>query len=236
MLEKKLRCKCGIHAISSRPSIVTSQIIAGIEVKCINHEHGCNERMTLGTLANHLKVCKGVIMNCYQCGLLMVRGLLESHLLADCPFRWVTCQHCDESIMSCQMNGHLITRTPISHYDIDSRGEERALTDLAQPSCIGMITCPNGCSLKLIPRKDIHKHAAVCPLSAITCSICKIECTRSSMIQHMNDNTQQHTTIMMSTINEKVASLTTEMTSLTKENKELRSRVESMERLVNQEY
>jgi hypothetical protein len=85
MVEKKLRCKCGIQATSSRPSVAFAQVIAGIEVKCINHETGCNERMTLGkgfnTLSNHLKTCKGVIINCYQCAAVMSRELLSTHLL-----------------------------------------------------------------------------------------------------------------------------------------------------------
>jgi hypothetical protein len=48
MVGNNLRCKCGLHAISSRPSTMATQAIAGIEVKCINHENGCTERMTLG--------------------------------------------------------------------------------------------------------------------------------------------------------------------------------------------
>jgi hypothetical protein len=115
MVEKKLRCKCGIQATSSRPSAMASQVIAGIEVKCINHETGCNERMTLGkgfnTLSNHLTTCKGVKIECYQCAAIMSRELLDTHLIADCPFRWITCQHCNRTMMSCQMNDHLITAT-----------------------------------------------------------------------------------------------------------------------------
>jgi hypothetical protein len=249
MVENNLRCKCGIHAVSSRPSTMAGQIIAGIEVKCINHETGCNERMTLGkefsTLANHLKTCKGATMNCYQCGLLMVRGELD-HLSNDCPFRWVTCQRCNRTMMSCQMDNHLITQSlsstsssvdrhthnsnnsdngndgsSSSGSSIDVNKRSRIDKEMVPPFllCKDMIICPNGCS-STIPRQTIGKHDEMCPFAIISCSICSMRCTRSSMIQHMNDNTQQHLTMVRSKVD-----------SLTKENEELRTRLTCAKRI-----
>jgi hypothetical protein len=223
---------------------VGRQIIASIEVKCVNHEHGCNERMTLGrgfsTLANHLKVCKSHTIQCYQCDMIMPRGLLETHLIADCVFRWVTCQHCNRTMMSCQMDNHIIIAPSTSssvdrHTHTNDNGNDgnnsigidvikrsRVDKEMVPPFllCKDLIICANGCS-STIPRQTVDEHDEMCPLSIIECSICKIKCTRSSIKHHMNDNTQQHMIMIMSTMNEEVASLKSA-------NKKLRAQVNSL--------
>jgi hypothetical protein len=254
MVEKDLLCKCSAPATSSRPSAVAGQIIAGIEIKCINHENGCNERMTLGkgfsTFANHLKkVCKGVKIECYQCDMSITRSMLDTHLIADCPFRWVTCQHCSTVMMSCQYDDHIIKslQSPRQvRHESDCNATKRPAVGSLVSSCVNMLLCPNGCSSNLIPKGDIDKHEKSCALAAIECSICSISFTRSSMVQHMNDTTQQHMVIMntkadktkvrltrkIEQLNEKVKSLSkennelrTEMTSLTNNNKDLLDKV-----------
>jgi hypothetical protein len=167
-------------------------------------------------------------------------------LIADCPFRWTQCQHCNRTMMSFRLDDHLVTTTSSSHQkprslsSVDNNNKDngsssrsnssntsgsnvnkRSRTDIVIPPllCKDMMICPNGCS-SAISRHLINKHNEVCPLSVIKCSICSVECIRSSIIQHMNDNTQQHMIMMMSTT-EKVA-------SLTKENKELRDQVNSL--------
>jgi hypothetical protein len=161
--------------------------------------------------------------------MVMPHELLSTHLIADCPFRWVTSQHCNRTMMSCQMDNHnntttapnplllLSVRNPNNNSNDTTRGtvNKRSRTNVVPVPlllCKGMIVCPNGCSPELISRQTIIQHEKVCPFAIIECSICSLPCTRSSMTQHMNDNLPQHMVMVMAKNEElrtQVASLST---------------------------
>ena len=112
-------------------------------------------------------------------------GGLKQHIEA-CPKRAWKCQHCDFE----------------STFEVVIQHEDEC-TKYPVP-------CPNKCEVRLvsqaspssetqicmIPRCDIEKHRAECPLEVVACEFaeigCKVKTTRQDLKRHMEENQQEH--------------------------------------------
>ena len=58
------------------------------------------------------------------------------------------------------------------------------------------IPCPNECEVGSIPRCDVEKHCAECPLEPVACEFadvgCNVKIARRDLKQHMEESQQQH--------------------------------------------
>ena len=112
-------------------------------------------------------------------------GVSKQHIEA-CPKRAWKCQHCDFE----------------STFEVGIQHEDEC-TKYPVP-------CPNKCEVRLvsqaspssesqicmIPRCDIEKHRAECPLEVVTCEFvdagCKVKTTRQDLKRHMEESQQEH--------------------------------------------
>ena len=133
-------------------------------------EWGCEWRGTVGTLEEHVAMCKFSLVPCTkQCKDAsnavqhFMRKDLEEHLKKDCPNRPHQCQHCGEKATHAEIQVH----------------------DQTCPK--KKVPCPN-CK-EPIPREDIDAHINTeCPLTEIPCKFASIGCevkkTRKEMPSH----------------------------------------------------
>ena len=58
------------------------------------------------------------------------------------------------------------------------------------------VVCPNKCDVGAIPRCEVEKHRAECPLELVTCEFvdvgCDVKTTRQDLKRHMEESQQQH--------------------------------------------
>ena len=112
-------------------------------------------------------------------------GVSKQHI-EDCPKRAWKCQHCDFE----------------STFEVGIQHEDEC-TKYPVP-------CPNKCEVHLvshtspssetqicmIPRCDIEKHRAECPLEVVACEFvdagCKVKTTRQDLKRHMEESQQEH--------------------------------------------
>ena len=112
-------------------------------------------------------------------------GVSKQHIEA-CPKRAWKCQHCDFE----------------STFEVGIQHEDEC-TKYPVP-------CPNKCEVRLvsqaspssetqicmIPRCDIEKHRAECPLEVVACEFvdagCKVKTTRQDLKRHMEESQQEH--------------------------------------------
>ena len=112
-------------------------------------------------------------------------GVSKQHI-EDCPKRAWKCQHCDFE----------------STFEVGIQHEDEC-TKYPVP-------CPNKCEVRLvshtspssetqicmIPRCDIEKHRAECPLEVVACGFaeigCKVKTTRQDLKHHMEESQQEH--------------------------------------------
>ena len=80
------------------------------------------------------------------------------------------------------------------HCDFESTSE---MEDEHKDQCIKYpVPCPNQCDAGPIPRCDVEKHRAECPLELVSCEFvdvgCNVRSTRQDLKQHMEESQQQH--------------------------------------------
>ena len=58
------------------------------------------------------------------------------------------------------------------------------------------VPCPNKCEVGTVPRCDIEKHRAECPLEPVACEFadvgCNVKVARRDLSRHMEESQQQH--------------------------------------------
>ena len=112
-------------------------------------------------------------------------GVSKQHIEA-CPKRAWKCQHCDfESTFEVGIQHEdECTKYPVP---CPNKCEVR-LVSQASPSSVTRIC--------MIPRCDIEKHRAECPLELVACGFaeigCKVKTTRQDLKRHMEESQQEH--------------------------------------------
>ncbi|XP_065902015.1 TNF receptor-associated factor 4-like [Dysidea avara] len=159
-----------------------------LHVMCINKERGCEWQGELNDINNHLgnsDGCQFENVKCTnECGKMLERQYLTTHVKTKCPRRKVECQYC---------------HVTAEHQFIDGEHKEQCLK-LPLP-------CPNNCTssypqsvcvrkrrahpyprevIKYIPREDMETHKEECPLQEVECSFkCGKMLQRQYLTRHM---------------------------------------------------
>ena len=142
--------------------------IKSLRVMCTNKERGCEWQGELNDIINHLgnsNGCQFEDVKCSNnCGKMLQRRYLTSHVETECPCHKVDCQYC---------------RITGKHQFIEGKHKEQC-PKLPLP-------CPNKCTdypcghkrhtdsyaremIKYIPREDMEAHKEECPLQEVECS------------------------------------------------------------------
>jgi hypothetical protein len=154
--------------------------IDDLEVYCPNQEEGCKEITKLGELDAHKNGCGFAKIICTQgCEKSILRKDLTRHCSDDCSKRKIKCKYCGK----------------VDHYEVINGEHMTACEEYP-------VKCPRECMLPSgIKRKDLAKHAEVCPLEMVQCPFIEAECDtrilRKDLYVHMESNTQQHLMKMM---------------------------------------
>ena len=158
ILDKKTECK-----------------ILDLQVKCRNHENGCEWEGELRSLDQHCDTCTYTEVDCpNSCGELVQRRLLPSHLKEKCSKRHFNCAYC----------GHQSTHEDVTtvHWTVCDRYP---------------VACPNNCGKEGIPRCEVEEHKSKeCPLQEVKCKYdyvgCEMTLPRKEMDIHMETGMKDH--------------------------------------------
>ena len=133
------------------PNQAVDREIKCLRIHCTNKMMGCEWEGELNDINNHLgnsDGCQFEEVKCSnECGKVIQRQYLTSHVETECQRRKVNCQYC---------------------YDT---GENRFIEGQHKEECPKLpLPCPNNCEVGTIPREDMGKHKEVCQLEVIDCS------------------------------------------------------------------
>ena len=116
-------------------------------------------------------------------------GKSEKHINACSKQPW-NCQHCD---FKSTLNARIQHMDECTKYPIPCPNKCEMI-----PS-VGIMTSsssPCGAQIHMIPRCDIEKHRAECPLETVACEFanvgCKVRTTRQELKRHMEESQQEH--------------------------------------------
>ena len=157
-------CDEGDRNSKQIPNWAVREMIDSLKCSCPLFLRGCLWLGTLEKCENHLDTCGYVYESCrLGCGELLKREEFRIHENYNCPQRQVKCDHCDEKIKICELNGHL-DECPKMKVSCDLCSVEKYRKDMTQHleyDCPEkMIDCPfvKYKCLERMKRKDIDKH------------------------------------------------------------------------------
>jgi len=159
------------------PNKQADREIRSFYVLCANNDRGCEWQGEVNDISNHLLTnngCQYMDVNCpNNCGRLLQRRGLTSHVEADCSCRKVECQHC-----------HIIGE----HHFIENDHKEQC-SKLPLP-------CPNDCKVGTILREDMEAHRKDCPLELVHCQYhnvgCEVRMVRNKRKVHEEESIEEH--------------------------------------------
>ena len=134
---------------------------------CTNKGKGCEWQGEINRISNHhgnSDGCQFEDVKCSnECGKMLQRQYLTSHVETECPRRTVDCQYC-----------HII-------------GEYQFIMGEHKEQCPKVpLPCPNKCQAASIFREDIEEHRKECPLEDVQClNVCGEMLKRQILKSHM---------------------------------------------------
>ena len=183
---------CRNEELNAFPNKAIGREVKALHIYCTNKEKGCKWQGELNDINNHL----GVSGHGYQfeevkcpneCGKMIERRYLASHVETECSRRKVYCQYC---------------------HDI---GEHQFIKGQHKEECPKLpLPCPNKCEVENILREDIEAHRKQCPLEMIQCEYYSVGCKRIKLAckdqdEHNQQNMKEH---LMMTKNEIISTKT----------------------------
>ena len=153
--------------------------IKSLHIYCTNKEKGCEWQGELNDINNHLSNgCQFAELKCpNECGKMIERRYLTSHVETECPRRKVNCQYCHDTG---------------EHQFIEGQHKEEC-PKFPQP-------CPNKCEVGSVPREDMEAHRKECPLEMIQCEYhnvgCEVRIARKDQEWHRNEKMEEHLMMM----------------------------------------
>ena len=155
--------------------------IKSFHIYCTNKEKGCEWQGELNDISNHLENslgrcgCQFEEVKCSnECGKMIQRQYLTSHVETGCPRRKVNCQYCHDT------------------------GEHQFIEGQHKEECPKLpLPCPNKCEVGSVPREDMEAHRKECPLEMIQCEYYSVGCKRARLVRkdlekHDNENMKEH--------------------------------------------
>ena len=175
------------------PNFPIKREIKSLHIYCTNKEKGCEWQGELNDISNHLgnsDGCQFEEVKCSnECGKMIQRQYLTSHVKTECPRRKVNCQYCHD------------TR---EHQFIEGQHKEEC------PKV--PLPCPNKCEVGSVPREDMEAHRKECPLEMIQCEYysvgCEVRMARKDQEKHKKEKMENHlmkTTHKLADTNSKLA-------------------------------
>ena len=153
--------------------------IKALQVYCTNKEKGCKWQGELNDINNHLSnVCQFAELKCpNECGKMIERRYLTSHVETECPRRKVNCRYCHDT------------------------GEHQFIEGQHKEKCPKLpLPCPNKCEVGSVPREDMEAHRKECPLEMIQCEYhnvgCEVRIAREDIAKHKKEKMDDHMMMM----------------------------------------
>ena len=159
------------------PNYHIEREIKSSNVYCTNKGRGCEWEGELNDINNHLESGKGCqfeeVKCSKECGKMIERRYLTSHVETECPHRKVNCQYCHDT------------------------GEHQFIEGQHKEECPKFpLPCPNKCEVGSVPREDMKAHRKECPLEMIQCEYhnvgCEVKMARKDREKHENEKIQGH--------------------------------------------
>ena len=124
--------------------------VKSLRVYCTNKEKGCEWQGELNDINNHLgnsDGCQFEEVKCSnECGKMIQRRYLTSHVETECPRCKVNCQYCHDT------------------------GEHQFIEGQHKEECPKLpLPCPNKCEVGSVPREDMETHLISCGSEMIQC-------------------------------------------------------------------
>ena len=148
------------------PNKQAEREIKSLRVYCTNKEKGCEWQGELNDIDNHLRNsdgCQFEEVKCSnECGKMIERQYLTSHVETECPRRKVNCQYCHDT------------------------GEHQFIEGQHKEECPKLVPCPNRCEVGSIPCEDMEAHRKICQLEIVRClNNCGEQFKRQDLNTHM---------------------------------------------------
>jgi len=168
---------CRNKTFHTVPNRQADREVRSLHVMCTNKERGCEWQGELNDISNHLRNsdgCQFEDVKCSnECGKMLQRQYLTSHVKTECPGRIVECELCHIT-RECQF--------------IEGEHKEQC-PKLPLP-------CPNKCEVGSVPREDMEAHRKDCPLEIVKCEYrsvgCKEKMLRQNIERHKQDCMREH--------------------------------------------
>ena len=149
------------------PNKQADREIKSLHIYCTNKEKGCEWQGELNYINNHLgnsDGCQFEEVKCSnECGKMIERRYLTSHVETECPRRKGNCQYCHDT------------------------GEHQFIEGRHKEECPKLpLPCPNKCEVGSVPREDMEAHRKECKLEIVKClNKCGKQFERQNLIAHM---------------------------------------------------
>ncbi|XP_065902755.1 TNF receptor-associated factor 5-like [Dysidea avara] len=165
------------------PNKQADREIKSLHVMCTNKERGCEWQGKLNDINNHLgnnDGCQFEDVKCSnECGKVLQRQHLTSHVETECPHCKISCQYC-----------HIT-------------GEHQFIEGEHKEQCPKLpLPCPNKCEVVTVPREDIEAHRKRCPLEMVQCEYHNVGCeermVRKEMEKHEEEKLKDHLSLTKS--------------------------------------
>ena len=157
------------------PNYPIAREVKSLHIYCTNKEKGCEWQGELHDINHHLgnsDGCQFEEVKCSnECGKMIQRQYLTSHVETECPHRKVNCQYCHDEVF------------------IEGQHKEEC-PKLPLP-------CPNNCEVGSVPREDMEAHRKECPLEMIQCEYYSVGCkcvklARKDQGNHDDEKMKEH--------------------------------------------
>ena len=168
---------CRSQNFVTHPNWHLTREIRNLHIYCTNKEKGCEWQGELNDINNHLgnsNGCQFEEVKCSnECGKMIKRRYLTSHVETECPRRKVNCQYCHDT------------------------GEHQFIEGQHKEECAKiLLPCPNNCEVATVPREDLESHRKECSLEMIQCEYhnvgCDVMIARKDWERHKKENMEEH--------------------------------------------
>ena len=155
----------------------THKDIQSLPVHCPNWKDGCDKKMDLSEVDNHLTSDNGChlqVVDCgNKCGHKDMRTAVKKHMTFECHLRHERCQYCPLISTYEQVTGAHLKECP------------------SYP-----LNCPKKCSTQGLTRSTVPTHREVCPLQQVECEYKRFGCTvvllRKEVERHLQTSVEIH--------------------------------------------
>ena len=144
---------------------------------CSNWKDGCDKKMDLSEVDNHLTSdngCSFHVVDCgNKCGHKDKRTAVQKHMTTECRLRHEKCQYCPLVSTYEHVTGAHLKECP------------------SYP-----LNCPKKCSAQCLTRSNVPTHHEVCPLQQVECEYkrfgCAVVLLRKDMEGHLQTSLESH--------------------------------------------